>query len=104
MSLLCGRFDYVDNGILDRDHLRFFTRASARRMLRAAGLTLKRDIAIPLPIAHWCNTLPRFSLLWRGLERLDWCLGQLCPTLFAYQFVFIACVTAAASECSHDCR
>lgn len=98
MSLLCGRFEYVDNGILDRDHLRFFTRTTARRMLRAAGLTLQRDIATPLPIARWCSTAPRLSLLWRLLERLDWCLGQMCPTLFAYQFVFIARVPAAASN------
>jgi 2-polyprenyl-3-methyl-5-hydroxy-6-metoxy-1,4-benzoquinol methylase len=35
---LFGRFEYEDTGVLDRTHLRFFTRGSARRMLDAAGL------------------------------------------------------------------
>ncbi len=37
-----GRFEYGDTGVLDRTHLRFFTRSSARRMLSAAGLTVVR--------------------------------------------------------------
>ncbi len=35
-----GRWDYVDAGILDRTHLRFFTVASAVRLLADAGLAL----------------------------------------------------------------
>lgn len=38
LSLLFGRFHYADSGVLDRTHLRFFTRSSAVEMLRAAGL------------------------------------------------------------------
>lgn len=102
VSLLLGRFDYVDSGILDRDHLRFFTRASARRMLRSAGLTIQGDMAIPLPIAHWCSTMPQAALLWRALERLDWCLGLLWPALFAYQFVYIARVPGASLGNQND--
>ncbi len=36
--LLEGRWDYVDAGILDRTHLRFFTVSSAVRLLADAGL------------------------------------------------------------------
>lgn len=32
-----GRWDYTDEGILDRTHLRFFTRSSMVRLLREAG-------------------------------------------------------------------
>lgn len=35
-----GRFEYRDRGVLDRTHLRFFTRASAQRMVEDAGLRL----------------------------------------------------------------
>src|SRR5581483_7796174 len=38
LALLFGRFRYQDTGVLDRTHLRFFTRGSAVEMLREAGL------------------------------------------------------------------
>lgn len=46
--LVDGDFRYRDDGILDRTHLRFYTRASAERMLRAQGyeVTARRgDVA-----------------------------------------------------------
>ncbi|MEW6727928.1 MAG: class I SAM-dependent methyltransferase [Pseudomonadota bacterium] len=36
-ALLGGRFDYRDKGLLDRTHLRFFTRTSIEDMLLATG-------------------------------------------------------------------
>ena len=89
LSLLLGRFRYTANGILDAGHLRFFTRATARTLLQEAGLTIRQEAATPLPIAHWCTNGSLWSPLWRAVERVDWGLGCLRPTLFAYQFVFI---------------
>jgi 2-polyprenyl-3-methyl-5-hydroxy-6-metoxy-1,4-benzoquinol methylase len=42
LPLLFGRFDYTDEGVLDRTHLRFFTRRSALRLFEAAGFTMQR--------------------------------------------------------------
>jgi SAM-dependent methyltransferase len=36
---LFGQWDYEETGVLDRTHLRFFTRKTAQWMLREAGLT-----------------------------------------------------------------
>lgn len=42
LSLLLGRFRYEETGVLDRTHLRFFTRRSAREMIEQAGLKIVR--------------------------------------------------------------
>jgi 2-polyprenyl-3-methyl-5-hydroxy-6-metoxy-1,4-benzoquinol methylase len=47
LAVLMGRFEYEDTGVLDRTHLRFFTRGSARRMLDAAGLAIVRTTYNP---------------------------------------------------------
>jgi 2-polyprenyl-3-methyl-5-hydroxy-6-metoxy-1,4-benzoquinol methylase len=39
LSLLAGRFDYRDTGLLDETHVRFFTRQNLDRFLRDAGFT-----------------------------------------------------------------
>src|SRR5437868_7461874 len=57
LGLLFGRFHYDDTGVLDRTHLRFFTRSSAIEMMRAAGFepvrrTYNPGLARPLvPLA-----------------------------------------------------
>lgn len=38
LNLLLGRFRYEETGVLDRTHLRFFTRTTAREMIESAGL------------------------------------------------------------------
>ena len=40
LGLLAGSFEYQDTGVLDRTHLRFFTRKSAEALLDEAGLKI----------------------------------------------------------------
>ena len=61
--VLNGRFDYADAGTLDRGHLRFFTRASARDLFEQAGLAVTR---IEAPVAGKSALLDRLTL---GLAR-----------------------------------
>ncbi|HVL58090.1 MAG TPA: class I SAM-dependent methyltransferase [Burkholderiaceae bacterium] len=42
VPLLFGRFEYRDDGVLDRTHLRFFTRRSAIRLIEQAGFDVER--------------------------------------------------------------
>lgn len=41
-GLKCGRFEYAAEGLLDRTHLRFFTRVSACEMVEQAGFEIVR--------------------------------------------------------------
>ena len=47
LSVLAGRFEYADTGVLDRTHLRFFTRRTARQLIEDAGLTIARTTYNP---------------------------------------------------------
>ncbi len=40
LSLLAGRWEYTPTGLLDRTHIRFFTRATIEQTFEAAGLRL----------------------------------------------------------------
>ncbi|HYC90150.1 MAG TPA: class I SAM-dependent methyltransferase [Thermoanaerobaculia bacterium] len=44
---LLGRWEYDETGVLDRTHLRFFTRRSARWLIGEAGLTVTRTTYNP---------------------------------------------------------
>jgi len=85
LSLLFGRFDYGDRGILDRTHLRFFTLKSLTDMLEQCGLKIGRIVATPIPVQLvWPVTNRRF---FAPLHDCHFLLVRLCKTLFAYQFV-----------------
>lgn len=42
-ELLLGRWDYRDSGLMDRTHLRFFTRRTVRELFAAAGLEITQE-------------------------------------------------------------
>jgi 2-polyprenyl-3-methyl-5-hydroxy-6-metoxy-1,4-benzoquinol methylase len=50
LSLLAGRFDYADRGILDRTHLRFFTRRTLDALLADAALAVVQRTSTPVPL------------------------------------------------------
>ena len=50
LHLLSGRWEYQDVGLLDRTHLRWFTRDGLRSLLRDAGLTATRVETVRHPM------------------------------------------------------
>jgi 2-polyprenyl-3-methyl-5-hydroxy-6-metoxy-1,4-benzoquinol methylase len=88
-ALLAGRFPYAERGILDRTHLRFYTRRSARELLESAGFRVRRLTATAMPYELAVGALGRPPL--RGPVRA-FATGsaRVWPTLFGYQFVFEA--------------
>jgi 2-polyprenyl-3-methyl-5-hydroxy-6-metoxy-1,4-benzoquinol methylase len=80
LSLLLGRFDYTERGILDRTHTHLFTRRSLIRCLEGAGYRVESfDFTVPVPGIG----TPR-------VEAVAHAIGRLRPSLFAFQFVVAA--------------
>ncbi|HUP65763.1 MAG TPA: class I SAM-dependent methyltransferase [Thermoanaerobaculia bacterium] len=88
VSLLFGRFEYAEKGILDSTHLRFFTRASARRLIRSAGLVIQEETVSSVPIRLAFPRAP--GVLISIAEKILLLVTPLLPTLLGYQFIFVA--------------
>lgn len=88
LSLLAGRFDYTERGILDRTHLRFFTLANLKRMIANCGCDIVTVAATPVPMQL---ALPFTAhALFAPLHELHYLLVRLWRTLLGYQFVIQA--------------
>lgn len=48
LALLRGRWNYTEAGQLDRTHLRFFTRSTARALVRDCGFSVERERFTPV--------------------------------------------------------
>ena len=84
-----GRFDYDARGILDRGHLRFFTRRSIERLIAEQSLTIVRHAVVGSPI----ELLERdgssmFARLARAAGNVDRLATRAWPTMFGYQFLY----------------
>ena len=96
LSLLLGRFEYRDRGILDRTHLRFFTRKTLTRLLDESGFNLGQLVATPIPVQLvWPMTNRQF---FAPLHDFHYLLVRLWKTLLAYQFVVKADRGASGSR------
>lgn len=108
-SLLFGSFEYTETGILDRTHLRFFTRSSGERMLEGAGFRVTaRDLTPHLTRAVWpllksffksgdgpadpaaVMNSPAYRFYQKWLEPPETAAAKLWPGLLACQFVWEA--------------
>jgi hypothetical protein len=102
-SLLDGKLDYRDEGILDRTHLRFFTRDSLGKLLLSAGLYPRAWAPVFKPLKE-SEFKIRLETLPSGLR--DALLAS--PFALAYQWVVDARAEAPAqtmdepAPCRHD--
>jgi 2-polyprenyl-3-methyl-5-hydroxy-6-metoxy-1,4-benzoquinol methylase len=91
LRVALGIFDYDRRGILDETHLRFFSRASLRRTVRAAGYDVLSLSATGAPFWSVLGGGPVSTVL-GGVSKL---LTRLRPTLFGYQYVALLTPHAA---------
>jgi 2-polyprenyl-3-methyl-5-hydroxy-6-metoxy-1,4-benzoquinol methylase/GT2 family glycosyltransferase len=78
-----GAFGYDRRGILDDTHLRFFTRSTLRRLVRASGFDILEEQATGLPLGAVAGETGAKAMV----RRVDDGLVRLRPTLFGYQQV-----------------
>lgn len=81
-SLLHGRFEYLDEGILDRTHLRFFTKTEIVLLMQECGLTIERFKGVSMEIS------PKNRLFMKQLCSMDPTISE--TELGIYQYVLRA--------------
>ncbi len=94
LMLLFGRWEYADRGIMDRTHLKFFTRRTARRMIEQQGYEIVDQKSTIIPVDLLFGIPPR-SRLMRFIATCLHALTGLMPGLFAYQCIFLAAPKAS---------
>ena len=86
LLFLAGLFEYRDEGIMDKTHLRFFTFASGKRMLENCGYLVRQAGAAGsiLPWGRLRCVIPE------TVNRIDRVFCSLWPALFGRQVLYIA--------------
>lgn len=74
--VLRGEFTYQDAGILDRTHLRFFTRSSAAELMQTGGMRIE--------------TVHDITMSKKSYRRLDRITAGMFHDFFVYQFLISA--------------
>lgn len=81
LSLLFGKWNTTDSGILDRTHLRFYTLDSALQMIGGCGLKIEK-------FRPSSGYIERFGL--NKLFRIGQRFLFFWPRLLAFQFIYVA--------------
>lgn len=89
-NLLFGKFEYQDYGIMDRTHLRFFTKKTAEKLLDNAGLKIMFfDVVAGLEASNFYKkTIGRITFRLLPLRYLEYFLARLFPDFFALEFIY----------------
>ena len=84
-----GNFVYTERGILDRTHLRFFTRKSMTQLLESCGFEVTEVAAAPVPLSPLVGRMAH-SRIFKLFAALQYRAANLWKNLFAYQLIFTA--------------
>jgi hypothetical protein len=86
LKLLLGRFDYAARGICDETHLRFFTRASAMRLIASCGITIDQVAATPVPLPLLNARFQPDRALW-PVHQAQAAAARWFKSIFGYQII-----------------
>lgn len=97
LMLLIGKFEYMARGILDRTHLRFFTRRTIQKTLEEQGYSLIRHRMTVIPLEVIAALSPRNPII-RLMHATLILLTKIFPGLFGYQSFITAAPSASARK------
>jgi len=83
LNLLLGRFDYAEQGIMDRTHMHFYTLKTARELVESNGFAVKKIETVPsfpFPNPGQAHAIGRMKQFFSGIF----------PGLFSFQFLIAA--------------
>ena len=87
LLLLFGRWNYTDRGILDRTHLKFFTRRSLIQLMENYGYEIVRWEYTPIPIESLSVGIPQ--KLFGLVDFINYSITKLYPKIFAFQLIVL---------------
>ena len=86
LSLLMGRFEYAESGLMDDGHFRWYSFASGRRLLERHGFVVtEASVDGGLPLGRLRRHLPKAAYGWA-----DRIACRLAPGLFGVQLLYVA--------------
>lgn len=94
LALLNGRFEYVDSGLLERTHLRFFTLATLKELIAALGLHIEKLYLLQRHLLETEISVDSSAMDVRLMLRL--LRDELTST---YQFLLVATRDQVETEC-----
>jgi 2-polyprenyl-3-methyl-5-hydroxy-6-metoxy-1,4-benzoquinol methylase len=74
LSLLLGKFEYTETDLLDKTHLRFYTRTTGQQLFIESGFSVEKTVVPPAPPSQY-----------RGLHNM---IRRGFPTLFSVNFIY----------------
>jgi 2-polyprenyl-3-methyl-5-hydroxy-6-metoxy-1,4-benzoquinol methylase len=89
LKLLFGKFDYQERGIMDKTHLRWFTRRTARKLLEDHGYQIVEKRMTNMPVDLALGISPT-SIVTRAIHRVLRVFTVLMPGLMGYQIMLVA--------------
>jgi SAM-dependent methyltransferase len=87
LTLLFGIWNYTDRGILDRTHLRFFTKKSFNQEINKCDFRYVKFMSTPIPLEVLFPNLNKH--FFRFLDNMIYLPTLLYPKLFGYQHLWV---------------
>ena len=88
LLLLMGKFPRMERGPLDKTHLQFFTKDTAKDMVEAAGLRVVRTTTTGVPLDEvWKKG--EGSAMYKVFSRIQHVFLKIAPRVFGFQWIMV---------------